>query len=86
MNRVGEENKIFTEILSVTSAAGVTGLPIFVGDCDQVNITCGFGTHGSATAITGAVTVNQSADSKRLESGTGDSSSHAETMDRRTKI
>ena len=62
MNRLGENSQIFSEVMTVTSAAGATSLGYSMEDCDKITFVCGLGTIAASTAGAPVMTARQSAD------------------------
>lgn len=60
--RIGEFEKVFTEILPVTSAAGATSLVYHMGDCVGITFVGGLATADGTTAVTPVMSVRQSGD------------------------
>ena len=61
--RTGEGTQIFTEMFTLTSAAGATSMAYSMENCDKITFVCGLGTAAAeATAITPVFTAVQSAD------------------------
>ncbi|MCP3680258.1 MAG: hypothetical protein GY782_08435 [Gammaproteobacteria bacterium] len=61
--RIQEGNKVFNEVVTISSAAGATSLPYSMSDCDEITFVVGIGTAAcAATAITPTLNVIQSGD------------------------
>lgn len=62
-HRTGEVTQIFTELFTLTSAAGATSMGYSMENCDKITFVCGLGTAmAGATAITPTFTAIQSYD------------------------
>lgn len=62
MSRIGEKTKIYSEVLTVTSAVGATSMTYSMSDCSQIAFIVGISTLVGATATSPTLTVVQSAD------------------------
>lgn len=61
--RTGEGTQIFTEMFTLTSAAGATSMAYSMDNCDKITFVCGLGTAAAAAiAISPTFTAIQSAD------------------------
>jgi len=69
-HRPAERQKIFNEVMTITSAAGATSLRYYAGDCYKITFVAGMGTAAASTVTAPTWSVRQAVDEAAATSTT----------------